>query len=662
MLFKNLTIENIGAYQGTYSFDFEIGSPEQNVILIGGENGAGKTTLLNSIKLGLFGSFAYGYKTENKAYYDRIWGYLNNRKRAEEGHRFRVILEYSEVENFKRHTYKLYRGWKISDGAVKEELEIIRDNHHLTDYEKEIYQTRLRETMPPQLFDLCLFDGEEISRIINENLLSNYLKSASKVLFNLDLFEVLESDLKQYVENDLDQNSLSQAEKQLLELQNKEEHLQATHEARIEEIEDKQHYLSTLEDQLQDLKKDFEVNGGLAKEERDKLQNEVNIIETERKENIEAVKEFITTLLPFYLNRSLIQDSLDQMEDEDSNQMYQKLSNRLNDETMSTIMTSVSSDDSKVDSKKLKEGILNEFKPENDKIIHRASFSQRSQVESTHQQLSKENHHFYLDLLKDNQELLAESKKLRDKITANDESKDDFHKIIKEMDSINRKIVDTEYELVQLEQKHSEDQRALTELSDQINDKKKVLKQNEKTQNAFTISSKVMELSKEFRSLQQQKKLQQVQIEATQMLNRLMRKQNYISSLRVNHETYEVVLYDWNKEILYKESLSAGEKEILLLSIIWAMFKCSGRRVPFIFDTLLGRLDKSHKKSVLTDLIPSSGEQVLILSTDTEIDTTHYNLLSKHISHEYTLEFNTEEQRVDLHKEYFKFKESELKL
>ncbi|MFP3490346.1 DNA sulfur modification protein DndD, partial [Staphylococcus sp. SIMBA_130] len=74
--------------------------------------------------------------------------------------------------------------------------------------------------MPPQLFDLCLFDGEEISRIINENLLSSYLKSASKVLFNLDLFEVLESDLKQYVENDLDQNSLSQAEKQLLELQN----------------------------------------------------------------------------------------------------------------------------------------------------------------------------------------------------------------------------------------------------------------------------------------------------------------------------------------------------------------------------------------------------------------------------------------------------------
>ena len=348
--------------------------------------------------------------------------------------------------------------------SVKEELEIIRDNHHLTDYEKEIYQTRLRETMPPQLFDLCLFDGEEISRIINENLLSSYLKSASKVLFNLDLFEVLESDLKQYVENDLDQNSLSQAEKQLLELQNKEEHMQGTHEARIEEIEDKQHYLSTLEDQLQDLKKDFEVNGGLAKEERDKLQNEVNVIETERKENIEAVKGFITTLLPFYLNRSLIKDSLDQMEDEDSNQMYQKLSNRLNDETMSTIMASVSSDDSNVDSNKLKEGILNEFKPENDKIIHRASFSQRSQVESTHQQLSKENHHFYLDLLKDNQELLAESKKLRDKITANDESKDDFHKIIKEMESINRKIVDTEHELEQLEQKHSEDQRALTEL------------------------------------------------------------------------------------------------------------------------------------------------------------------------------------------------------
>ena len=49
---------------------------------------------------------------------------------------------------------------------------------------------------------------------------------------------------------------------------------------------------------------------------------------------------------------------------------------------------------------------------------------------------------------------------------------------------------------------------------------------------------------------------------------------------------------------LEKRTLSAGEKQILLISIIWAIFQCSGRQVPFIFDTLLGRLDKTHKAAI----------------------------------------------------------------
>ncbi|WP_347861065.1 hypothetical protein U0355_10220 [Salimicrobium sp. PL1-032A] len=101
------------------------------------------------------------------------------------------------------------------------------------------------------------------------------------------------------------------------------------------------------------------------------------------------------------------------------------------------------------------------------------------------------------------------------------------------------------------------------------------------------------------------------------------------------------------------DKLSAGEKEILLLSLIWAMFKASGRRVPFIFDTLLGRLDKTHKSTVLSKLIPASGEQTLVLSTDTEIDEFHYDLIKPHLSHVYTLDFDNEKQSVSIHPDYF---------
>ena len=70
-----------------------------------------------------------------------------------------------------------------------------------------------------------------------------------------------------------------------------------------------------------------------------------------------------------------------------------------------------------------------------------------------------------------------------------------------------------------------------------------------------------MKLSTEFQMLQHQKKLQQVQIEATKMLNKLMRKHQYISSLRIDSSTFEVTLYDNNRDHVAKETLSAGEKK-----------------------------------------------------------------------------------------------------
>ncbi|MEH7605824.1 AAA family ATPase, partial [Priestia megaterium] len=77
MIINEIQLTNIGAYKETNSFNLR---PEngKNVILIGGENGAGKTTLLNAIKLGLFGSYGYGFKTENAEYFKRVQSILNH--------------------------------------------------------------------------------------------------------------------------------------------------------------------------------------------------------------------------------------------------------------------------------------------------------------------------------------------------------------------------------------------------------------------------------------------------------------------------------------------------------------------------------------------------------------------------------------------------------
>ena len=68
MKITKIKLHNIGPYRDDDNvFDINV-DKTKNIILIGGRNGAGKTTLLNSIKTGLFGTYAYGLKTSSNLY------------------------------------------------------------------------------------------------------------------------------------------------------------------------------------------------------------------------------------------------------------------------------------------------------------------------------------------------------------------------------------------------------------------------------------------------------------------------------------------------------------------------------------------------------------------------------------------------------------------
>ena len=654
MLFKQVTLENFGPYKGSKSIDMRINSPRQNVILIGGENGAGKTTLLNAIKVALFGPYAYGYKTESDAYMNKIKNYLNTQALKEKENSFRVILEYSEVENYKRTNYTIYRHWKITKKSILEKIDISKDSHFLNETEKEIYQSKLRESMPPQLFDLCLFDGEEISRIIGDNLLSSYLMNLSKVIFNLNLFENLEDDLNNLLKAKLDDDSITLYDRDIQVLkQNLDSNQEVITKHKSEHFEAKSILLKYQEDANQ-LRKEFEVHGGLYKEERDQLVQEVNSIENERSDINNKVKSYIATMLPFELNKDLLTHSIKQMEDESTEQVFIQIDQKLDDSTLSRVINDLGIDanSSKSMNQLLKNSLLEHLRTDIDQHIHRASFAQRSQVAQVAEILTRESPQDYAKLLKKNKELLLNSQQLRKKINTHDQT-NEFTQMINNMEQCNQKIVTQEQCVVEIQQKLQEAIAMKDEFEKQLFEKQKERHHYYKERNAFSISEDLINLSKEFRKIQQQKKLQDVESEAIRMLKKLMRKQNYISSVRIHAETFEIFLYDKKHETLDLAKLSAGEKEILLLSLIWAMFKSSGRRVPFIFDTLLGRLDQTHKTTVLSELIPACGEQAMILSTDTEIDQNNYHLLKPYLAHEYMLDYDTENQSVNIHNNYF---------
>jgi len=134
----------------------------------------------------------------------------------------------------------------------------------------------------------------------------------------------------------------------------------------------------------------------------------------------------------------------------------------------------------------------------------------------------------------------------------------------------------------------------------------------------------------------------------------LLHKSNLVSRVTIDPTSFKVQLFDQGGAIFGVEHLSAGEKQLFSIAILWGLAKASGRPLPIIVDTPLGRLDADHRKNLMELYFPAASHQMLLLSTDTEIGPDEQSALTHHIGHRYLLEFDTKESRTTVRKGYFR--------
>ncbi|MNJ71956.1 hypothetical protein D3C77_685560 [compost metagenome] len=72
-----------------------------------------------------------------------------------------------------------------------------------------------------------------------------------------------------------------------------------------------------------------------------------------------------------------------------------------------------------------------------------------------------------------------------------------------------------------------------------------------------------------------------------------------------------------------------------------------------VIDTPLGRLDSIHRKKLVENYFPKTSHQVIVLSTDTEIDREFYEGLQSSISHAYHLVYNHADRSTQVEAGYF---------
>jgi DNA sulfur modification protein DndD len=148
-------------------------------------------------------------------------------------------------------------------------------------------------------------------------------------------------------------------------------------------------------------------------------------------------------------------------------------------------------------------------------------------------------------------------------------------------------------------------------------------------------------------------KIAQLQSEVTECFNRLARKSDFVRRVEINPDDFSVAVIDKFGRSVPKEDLSSGEKQIFAISMLWGLARTSGRPLPVVIDTPLGRLDSDHRINLIRNYFPHAGHQVILLSTDTEVDVNLFKELSPAVSHCYHLKYDQKEARTTADPEYF---------
>ena len=99
--------------------------------------------------------------------------------------------------------------------------------------------------------------------------------------------------------------------------------------------------------------------------------------------------------------------------------------------------------------------------------------------------------------------------------------------------------------------------------------------------------------------------------------------------------------------------LSSGEKQIYILCLYWALIKSANIYIPFIIDTPYARIDEKHRNTITTKFLPKISHQVIVLSTNTEIEEELYKEVKEFVSKEYTLDYDNESRSTKVKKGYF---------
>lgn len=674
MYFTEIRCVNFGLYRDDQCFSLGLDDTAEitsrPIILIGGKNGAGKTTLLEAVKLCLYGSGMFGGTTTKRSYEDYLLSRIHRPPGSPLHNVFAGIsLTFVHTVDAQQDMFKVERFWQRHDRGIEETLTVWQNDTQLADSDYPWWHQFLHNLLPPGLADLFFFDGEKIQSLADDPDYRAF-GQAIRTLLGLDVLDRLRSDLGIYVtrQKRKDGDSL---EKQLADIVAQRQHIEEIFHAEHMKLASLQREIDQKTSKIEQVEQRFASEGGHIAVRREELTQRFSALQSTIQHYERDIQEYANGLLPLAIIPRLaasLRDNLITGEHAEHHRAMSVFADRftvdllanlkqddrwLNDAMLSdeakaavtegfsqmvqTVQSSLTSSNGFTAAPAIPHDLSRQDRQQLLTWIDQAGSSVARAVQDSGQALSEA------------MEELAHVEALQHQMPA-DEA---IQPLLKQLASLNQELgaLHTQREAQEgvVRQLNMERNR----LEQQEKDMYLRMMRGDDPSYRMQLAARAQQALVQYETELRRAKLGQLEQRIVECYGRLSRKGNYIKRITIDPETFETTLFNQRNDPLPREQLSAGEKQIYAIAILWALRLVSGRSIPVIVDTPLGRLDSEHRQHLVQRYFPQASHQVILLSTDTEIDGDLYTDLAPAVSRAYHLVYSNREAYTSIREGYF---------
>ncbi|MGO9249024.1 MAG: DNA sulfur modification protein DndD [Solirubrobacteraceae bacterium] len=669
MIISRLELRNWGPYAGDHRIEFAEPSDKRAIQLILGENGHGKTHLLRAMVIALHGRDGMRIVDPEsrpigaslKKWLDVfLTDVLTNGHEADEAPQVRLAIELIDGQD----TIEVQRSWWFDERKPSdEELVVILNGAPYepkttgSDEQYDEKQALVQARIPENVVQFFFFDGEEI-KTIAENDPNEEVTRGLDALLGFTLMEDLRKDVES-ARSELSKEEVAgkRAAAEIRRLEAEISELEANEEELVNQIAEDRDRAALLTGQIDELQRRLPSGTSDASDgdgHRADIATRIQDRERERDNIRRRLGESVASNLAVGYPAAMLNETIERLDGERALREWeqqrilmapecQKLSERMYGKEAPKSDPPLTGSQLRFYRDILVQEWKNILQPPPAGIPDEEWFSAFSpeQLNEARTRLERATTAAADDItttIREDAAISEEIRHLHDRL--------DNYATDQAMRALVDEIKDASDRLGQTKGSISEREAELGELRDQLAEKRrehttKVTQSagSAETRERLSVANDILAVVSQFRDQLKRQRVLDLQEHIGRMMVSLSHKgEDQFNAITVDPSDFRLSIRDRDGNEV--RNASAGEREILALSMLWALGSISRRALPLVIDTPLGRLDRRHRQNIVDHFLPNAAEQVIVLATDEEITDERRRRLADRIAGELELTFD----------------------